>query len=105
MQQPHGSTLRVVRLPAADSGYNLCASAQEVVLARALPLLSGHVGLVDRQGVYHIAKLGEGDSRASVAAVYELQLCTGPGFHRVSPVRHSAAPQFPHIPASKTPKY
>ncbi|GLI62308.1 hypothetical protein VaNZ11_004915 [Volvox africanus] len=79
MQQPHSSTLRIVRLPAADSGYNLCASAREVVLARAHPLLSGHVGLVDCQGVYCVAKLGEGDSRASVTAVYELQLCTGAG--------------------------
>ncbi|GIM16463.1 hypothetical protein Vretimale_19098, partial [Volvox reticuliferus] len=95
MQQPHGSTLRVVRLPAGDTGYNLFAIGRQVVLARAHPLLPGHVGLVDAQGIYRVVKLGEGGSRASVVAVYELQLCADAGF--VQPL-HKEWCDFQHLP-------
>ncbi|GLC56054.1 hypothetical protein PLESTB_001059600 [Pleodorina starrii] len=95
MQLPQGSTMRVARLPNAPL-LSLTSGERRALLARPHPLLPGHVGLVDQNGTYHMVKLGEGGSRASVAAVYELQLFTEGGFTQLPLCKEWR--DFAHLP-------
>ncbi|GFR47625.1 hypothetical protein Agub_g9364 [Astrephomene gubernaculifera] len=77
MQQATSSTLYAIRLPVSSKAAGLFDGNVQVAQARPHPLLPGHIGLVDSHGVYYVVRLGEGGARPTVAAVYELQLCTG----------------------------